>query len=101
MTRPAIVEAVEPSGFEAKLDRVSLPDLIQMKCLSGTSGGVRVTSGSNVGWLYFAAVTLSHASVGSLIGDAAVLEILKWKAGFCEPGTLPPRFVHIGRTYSC
>jgi hypothetical protein len=74
-----------PSGFQAQIKGASLSDLVQMECLAGSRRVVRVTSGSNTGFLYFRAGSLVHAVARSLSGEAAVLDMLGWNEGAFEP----------------
>lgn len=72
------------SGFQAQIKGATLSDLVQMECLSGTQRVVRVTSGTNVGYLYFRGGAVVHAVARSLVGDPAALEILSWSDGSFE-----------------
>jgi hypothetical protein len=76
---------VRGSGFLAKIRGANLADLVQMECLSGSKRVVRVTSGDNVGYLFFRAGNLVHALARSLIGEAAALEMLGWDEGTFDP----------------
>jgi hypothetical protein len=80
-------------GFNARLAGVTLADLIQMKCLSGARECVRVSSGDKVGALQFSSGQLTHAVAPDLVGEGAVLALLRWKTGDCEAcsSLLPPR----------
>ena len=71
----------ESHGFAGQMLGASLPDLIQMQCLSMASRAVRVDANSVTGHIYFAGGQIIHASVGILIGDAALFEMLGWKNG--------------------
>src|SRR5262245_17045311 len=73
------------SGFRASLRGASLPDLVQMECLSRGEGVFRVSSGSRIGYLMFRRGQLVHAVTGALSGDSAALEILKWRQGTFDP----------------
>ena len=72
-------------GFQAQIKGASLGDLVQMECLAGSHRVVRITSNSNVGYLYFRGGSVVHAVSRSLVGDAAALEILLWSEGAFEP----------------
>jgi hypothetical protein len=74
-----------PSGFQAQIKGASLADLIQMECLAGSHRVVRISSGTNVGFLYFRKGAVVHATARNLLGEAAALEILSWSAGSFEP----------------
>ncbi|MHA3772120.1 DUF4388 domain-containing protein [Verrucomicrobiota bacterium sgz303538] len=71
----------ESHGFAGQMLGASLPDLIQMQCLSMASRAVRVDANSVTGHIYFAGGQIIHASVGVLTGDAALFEMLGWKNG--------------------
>jgi hypothetical protein len=74
-----------PSGFQAQIKGASLSDLVQMECLAGSRRVVRVTSGVNVGFLYFRGGELVHAIARSFTGEAAALDMLSWNEGSFEP----------------
>jgi hypothetical protein len=69
------------SGFQGRIQGASLSDLVQMECLANSRGAVRVTSGSNVGYLFFRGGAVVHALAGSLLGEAAALQMLGWNEG--------------------
>ncbi len=77
--------ALRESGFRANLKGASLADLVQMECLSGRECVIRVSSGSEVGYLFFRGGQIVHAVSRRGIGEAAALEILRWNAGAFEP----------------
>jgi hypothetical protein len=72
------------SGFRANLHGASLADLVQMECLSGRECVMRVSSGSEVGYLYFRAGQIVHAVSRRGVGETAALEILRWCDGTFE-----------------
>jgi hypothetical protein len=73
------------SGFRASLHGASLADLVQMECLSGRERVMRVTSGSEVGYLFFRGGQIVHAVSRHGVGEFAALEILRWNDGTFEP----------------
>jgi predicted regulator of Ras-like GTPase activity (Roadblock/LC7/MglB family) len=73
------------SGFRASLHGTSLADLVQMECLSGRERVLRVSSGNEVGYLYFRTGQIVHAVSRRGIGESAALEILRWSDGSIEP----------------
>ena len=73
------------SGFRASLHGASLADLVQMECLSGRERVIRVSSGNEVGYLYFRGGQVVHAVSRKGTGEAAALEILRWNDGTFEP----------------
>jgi hypothetical protein len=72
------------SGFRASLHGATLADLVQMECLSGRERVIRVSSGTEVGYLFFRAGQIVHAVSRRGIGEAAALEILRWSDGTFE-----------------
>jgi predicted regulator of Ras-like GTPase activity (Roadblock/LC7/MglB family) len=73
------------SGFRANLHGASLADLVQMECLSGRERVMRVSSGTEVGYLFFRGGQIVHAVSRRGIGETAALEILRWNDGTFEP----------------
>jgi hypothetical protein len=73
------------SGFRASLHGASLADLVQMECLSGRERVIRVSSGGEVGYLFFRSGQIVHAVSRRGIGETAALEILRWNDGTVEP----------------
>ena len=76
---------LRPSGFQGQIKGTTLPDVVQMECLSGGRRVVRVSSGSNTGYLFFRDGSLVHASTRLLTGEPAALEMLAWNEGTFEP----------------
>jgi len=79
-------DGLRGSGFQARIKGANLADLVQMECLAGSRRVVRVTSGDQVGYLFFRSGQLVHALARSLVGEAAALEMLGWDEGTFEPG---------------
>jgi hypothetical protein len=73
------------SGFRANLHGASLADLVQMECLSGQERVIRISSGNDVGYLFFRGGQIVHAVSRRGIGETAALEILRWNDGTFEP----------------
>jgi hypothetical protein len=73
------------SGFRANLHGASLSDLVQMECLSGRERVIRISSGGEVGYLFFRGGQIVHAVSRRCIGETAALEILRWNDGTFEP----------------
>lgn len=73
------------SGFRANLHGASLADLVQMECLSGHERVIRVSSGNDVGYLFFRGGQIVHAVSRRGIGETAALEILRWNDGTFDP----------------
>jgi predicted regulator of Ras-like GTPase activity (Roadblock/LC7/MglB family) len=73
------------SGFRASLHGASLADLVQMECLAGRERVIRISSGTEVGYLFFRGGQIVHAVSRRGIGETAALEILRWNDGTFEP----------------
>jgi hypothetical protein len=84
-----IPPAPEPAGFRARLDGITLWDLVQLECLSGGRKAVRVQSALGRAHLFFEDGQLVHAQHGTLVGDAAALAVLQWTRGEVTPCELP------------
>ncbi|RYD66420.1 MAG: DUF4388 domain-containing protein, partial [Verrucomicrobiaceae bacterium] len=82
----------ESNGFAGQMSGATLPDLIQMQCLSMITRAVRVDANSVTGRIYFAGGQIVHATVGMLTGEAALFEMFSWKNGTftCEDGVRAP-----------
>jgi hypothetical protein len=75
------VGAERPVGFHAQLVGASLWDLVQLECLARSHLVVEVTGEGGVGYLYFDAGRVVHASTLRFRGLPAALEILGWTHG--------------------
>src|SRR6185312_3009335 len=73
------------SGFRARLDGVSLFDLVQMECLARSRRVIRVASAGRVGYLFFRDGEIFHAATRHLAGERAAQEMLGWTDGTFEP----------------
>jgi hypothetical protein len=72
-------------GFAAHLEGVTLFDLIQRECLHGSRNTIQVESGDDCrGLLFFRDGNLVHAVSPGLVGEDAVLAMLRWPAGLFE-----------------
>lgn len=83
--RPDGAEALSSSGFRARLDGLSLFDLVQMECIARARRVVRVASAGRVGYLFFMDGEIFHATTKNLTGERAALEMLEWTDGTFEP----------------
>jgi hypothetical protein len=70
-----------PRGFEGVMLGATLQDLIQMECLTLATRSVKVETHDQVGIIYFAGGQVVHAQVGSVSGEEAFYEMLRWKNG--------------------
>ena len=83
--RPDAGDALGSSGFRARLEGLSLFDLVQMECLARSRRVVRVASTGRVGYLFFQDGEIFHATTKNLVGESAALEMLEWTDGTFEP----------------
>ncbi|HEX7670141.1 MAG TPA: DUF4388 domain-containing protein, partial [Polyangiaceae bacterium] len=83
--RPDGADALSSSGFRARLDGLSLFDLVQMECIARARRVVRVASAGRVGYLFFLDGEIFHATTKNLHGERAALEMLEWTDGTFEP----------------
>lgn len=75
-----------PSGFMARVDGASLPDLIQMNCLGGTRAVFRVSSSDgDEGYLYFDRGRVIHAEFNGASGEQAIHGMFALETGYFEP----------------
>ena len=80
-----VLPAGQPEGgFSAMLQHAGLWDLVQLRCESRVRCVVCVTSGRQVGYLYFNEGQIVHAVTGGVQGERAVLDILGWTSGTWE-----------------
>lgn len=77
-------------GFSASMSGLNLFDFVQMECLAGTRRAIRVTSGNKIGYLFFSGGTVTHALTPDAFGEAAALQILKWRDGTLDQCALHP-----------
>jgi uncharacterized protein DUF4388 len=85
MSLPADRGGLHDDGFRVSLEGATLPDFVQMECLAQTSRVFRITSGHRIGYLFFNKGQMIHALSGDHLGEAAALEILRWRDGSVEP----------------
>jgi hypothetical protein len=71
-------------GFAARIQGVSLWDLVQMECQARSRRVVRVACQDATGYLYFADGQIVHAQTRHAFGERAALEILQWNDGSFE-----------------
>jgi hypothetical protein len=71
----------EMPGFHAELPGWDLPTLLQMSCARGERACVEVRCAHEHGHIYMTEGRLVHASVGTVVGEAAVALMLQWPGG--------------------
>ncbi|HEY6723095.1 MAG TPA: DUF4388 domain-containing protein [Polyangiaceae bacterium] len=77
-------------GFSASMSGLNLFDFVQMECLAGTRRAIRVTSGNKIGYLFFSEGNVTHALTPDASGEAAALQILRWRDGTLDQCALHP-----------
>src|SRR4051794_8233481 len=85
MSLSADMSPIDDDGFRVSLEGATLPDFVQMECLAQSNRVFRITSGHRIGYLFFKKGQMIHALSGDEVGEAAALEILKWRDGSVEP----------------
>jgi hypothetical protein len=68
-------------GFRAALDGLDLPTLIQMLCARRVRTVLRIASGEQEGFLWFAEGQLVHAASPGREGESAFAAMLAWSGG--------------------
>jgi len=74
-------------GFSGAVGAVQLTDVVQLLCLSKASCIMRVESPDGTGMIHIRTGKVYHAQCGTLTGEDAFVEILRWEKGRFE--TLP------------
>jgi len=94
---PVGVSEEERSLFDASLSRLSVLDIIQLKCLNSTTEGIVFTTVKHgAGRVYFQNGDIIHAETTRTTGMTALTEIIGWKGGRAEElpeGALPERTI--------
>jgi len=60
-------------------------DLVQLECAHRRRAVLCVTSGARVGYVFFDAGRIVHATADDLAGESALFEILRWQSGTAVP----------------
>jgi len=84
-------------GFTGALRQVSLPEVIQMECIGRHSSILEIRNQQLRGQIYIEAGAVTHAAVGTLVGEPALFQLLSLKGGefLVKPFRAPPqRTVH-------
>lgn len=82
---------VQAGGFRGMQNK-PLVDIIQMECLTQSSGVLKISSGTASGLIWLDRGAIVDASCGGLTAEPAFREILSWKVGSFE--LLPPESTH-------
>ncbi len=78
-----LTQGLHEGGFRG-IQSKSLMDLIQIECLSQSSGILRITRGSLEGRVWIEGGNVIDAEVGNLGGEEAFKQIFGWKTGHFE-----------------
>jgi hypothetical protein len=83
----SLLQRARQGGFRGVQSK-SLVDIIQLECMSQTTGLLRITNGVLVGRIWLQAGAVIDAEAPDLTGEEAFRRILSWKTGSFE--MLPP-----------
>lgn len=80
-------------GFSGALQKIKLPDVIQLECLNRNSVILDVHDSQTRGQIFIEEGEVVHASVGALIGEQAFYQLLLLKGGKFQgkPFKAPPQ----------
>ncbi len=71
-------------SLRGSLEDVNLTDTIQILEMAGKTGYLQVKNNNGIGKLYFKHGKVVHATLGSLIGQEVIFEMLRWEKGEFE-----------------
>jgi hypothetical protein len=75
-------EGIDPChSLIGNLNQFSAAEILQMSCLSQRSGRFTFKSGRGNSEIYLQQGSVRHAVFGSVVGEAAVAEIFRWRQG--------------------
>ena len=77
-------------GFSGKLHNFALWDVIQMGCVAGRDGRLRIRHRRKNGEVVLAGGKIIHAATRQQVGEPALLEVLCWPEGDFEFASLEP-----------
>jgi len=80
-------------GFSGALRQVSLQEVIQMECIGRHSSILEIRNQQLRGQIYIEAGAVTHAAVGTLVGEQAFYRLLSLKGGEFQvkPFKAPPQ----------
>jgi Domain of unknown function (DUF4388) len=87
----AAAEGIDPChSLIGNLNQFSAAEILQMSCLSQRSGRFTFKSGRGNSETYLQQGAVRHAVFGSVLGEAAVAEIFRWRQGrfYFEEGVI-------------
>lgn len=68
-------------AIEGNLRDMSLPNIVQILCLEQRQVGLTIKRQSERGVIYFEGGDIVHATVGTLVGEDAIYQMLTWLEG--------------------
>ncbi len=71
-------------SLRGSLEDVNLTDTIQILEMAGKSGCLQIKKNNEIGKIYFKSGRVVHATLGSLIGQEVIFEMLRWRKGEFE-----------------
>lgn len=77
-------------AFAGSLSGLSVLDIVQLKCLSGSCRTLEFNSAGRIGKIYFEGGKIVHAETEGLSGMPALSKILLWANGKVSEKTEPP-----------
>jgi hypothetical protein len=67
--------------MRGNLNTISMPSLVQAICLEEHKAALFLEHGEMEGVIYFDLGEIAHATLGSIVGDDAVIELVGWEEG--------------------
>jgi DNA-binding response OmpR family regulator len=78
------------SGLRGTLRDLHVVDIVQLKCLAGSTAIVRIeAAGNESGEIHFQQGQICHATTGVIVGVAALEEIVGWSGARLSESELP------------
>jgi len=82
--------ALPTSGLRGTLRDLHIVDIVQLKCLAGSTSIVRIeAAGDKSGEIHFQQGQICHAATGTIVGMTALEEIVDWPAARLSETELP------------
>ncbi|MFZ5515093.1 MAG: response regulator [Candidatus Zhuqueibacterota bacterium] len=81
-----IHQAVQKStdNYKSRLVELNLADIIIRNCQKKFNGNLSISNGTENGVIHFRAGEIIHAQVGTLEGEKALSNVLKWNDGYYD-----------------
>jgi CheY-like chemotaxis protein len=79
----SLLDEAQPGGFSG-VQHKSLVDLVQLECLSRSSSVLTLTNGPERGIIWITNGEVVDSELGSLAGEEAFNQILRWRTGSFE-----------------